>query len=97
MVTPKAALRLPMKFILVSWNNLRDSAVVKVILFMALVLATQRKNTRLRYTAVKNEQMRPMMRVVAKPLMGPVPKYSRMMPVMMDVKLPSKIALKALE
>ena len=33
-----------------------------------------------------------MMRVVANPLIGPVPKLNRITPVMIDVKLESKIA-----
>ncbi|EJW92693.1 hypothetical protein EVA_19201 [gut metagenome] len=50
---------------------------------------------RVRKTAVKNEQHRPMIHVVAKPRMGPVPATSRMIPVMSEVRLESKIAEKA--
>ena len=39
-----------------------------------------------------NEHNRPMIRVVAKPLIGPVPKLNRMIPVMIDVIFESKIA-----
>ena len=46
---------------------------------------------------MKNEQTIPMISVVAKPLMGPVPKSRRITPVMIEVRLESKIAEKALE
>ena len=46
-------------------------------------------------TAVKNEQTIPIINVVAKPRIGPVPKLKRMIPVMIEVKLESKIAEKA--
>ncbi len=77
-------------------NIFFEAAVEKVRLLKALVLENQRKNRRLRYTAVKNEHTRPMIRVVAKPLIGPVPNSSRMIPVMIEVRLESKIAEKAL-
>ena len=48
-------------------------------------------------TAVKNEQRIPIINVVAKPRIGPVPKLNKIIPVMIDVKLESKIAEKALE
>ena len=48
-------------------------------------------------TAVKNEIRIPMIKVVAKPRIGPVPKLNRMIPVMIDVKLESKMAEKAFE
>ena len=44
---------------------------------------------------MKKEQTMPMIHVVAKPLIGPVPVTSRMIPVMRDVRLESKMALKA--
>ena len=43
-------------------------------------------------TALKNEVMIPMMRVVAKPCTGPLPKMKRTIPVMMVVRLPSMMA-----
>ena len=46
-------------------------------------------------TAVKNEIKIPIISVVAKPRIGPVPKLNRMIPVMIDVKLESKIAKEA--
>ena len=54
------------------------------------------KTIRVRYTAVKNEQTIPIIHVVAKPRIGPVPVTRRIIPVMSDVKLESKIAEKAL-
>jgi len=48
-------------------------------------------------TAVKNDTRIPIIKVVAKPRIGPVPKLNRMIPVIIDVKLESKIAEKALE
>ena len=77
-------------------NTFLERPVENVSLLKASVRLNQRKKRRLRYTAVKKEQMRPMIRVVAKPLMGPVPKRSRMTPVMIEVRLESKIAEKAL-
>ena len=43
-------------------------------------------------TAVKNEQTIPIIKVVAKPRIGPVPKLKRMIPVMIEVMLESKMA-----
>ena len=48
-------------------------------------------------TAVKKEIKIPIIKVVAKPRIGPVPKLNRMIPVIIDVRLESKIAEKALE
>ena len=48
-------------------------------------------------TAVKNEIKIPIIKVVAKPRIGPVPKLNRITPVMIDVKFESKIAENALE
>ena len=45
---------------------------------------------------MKNEQQIPMISVVAKPRIGPVPNTYRMIPVRIDVKLESKMAEKAL-
>ena len=45
--------------------------------------------------AVKNEQIIPIIHVVAKPRIGPVPVTSKITPVISDVKLESKIAEKA--
>ena len=45
---------------------------------------------------MKKEQTIPMIHVVAKPLIGPVPMVRRMIPVMREVRLESKIAEKAL-
>jgi len=41
---------------------------------------------------VKNEASKPMIRVVANPRIGPVPKLNNMNAVMIDVRLESKIA-----
>ena len=41
---------------------------------------------------MKNEQMIPIIHVVAKPRIGPVPKTYRITPVMIDVRLESKMA-----
>ena len=79
------------------WKSLLDSEVEKVCFSKPLLLANHVKKRRLRYTAVKKEHTRPIISVVAKPLMGPVPKSSRMMPVMIEVRLESKMAEKALE
>ena len=54
------------------------------------------KTRRVRKTAVKNEMMIPMIHVVAKPRIGPVPVTRRMTPVMSEVRLESKMAEKAL-
>ena len=70
--------------------------VENVMFWNAPSLLNHVKNTRLRNTAVKNEQIRPMISVVAKPLMGPVPKSSRITPVMIEVRLESKMAENAL-
>ncbi len=78
-------------------NILPLKGVAKVSLLKASVRLIHEKKRRLRNTAVKNEQTRPMMSVVAKPLMGPVPKRRRITPVIIDVRLESKIAEKALE
>ena len=48
-------------------------------------------------TAVKNETKIPIIKVVAKPRIGPVPKLNRITPVMIDVRFESKIAEKAFE
>ena len=48
-------------------------------------------------TAVKKDTKIPIINVVAKPRIGPVPKLNRMIPVMIDVKLESKKAEKAFE
>ena len=93
----KLILRCPRKLIPGFTNILRDAAVANVSLLKDLLFANQKKNRRLRYTAVKKEQIRPMIRVVAKPLMGPVPKSSRITPVITDVRFESKIAEKAFE
>ena len=45
---------------------------------------------------MKNEQAIPIIHVVAKPLIGPVPIVRSMTPVMSDVRLESKIAENAL-
>ena len=42
---------------------------------------------------MKNEQKIPMIHVVAKPWIGPVPKASRMTPVINEVKLESKVRI----
>ena len=92
-----AGLRPLRKLKLLLANMLRDSLVSKVSFWKAFFLAPRMKMIRVRYTAVKNEQMIPMIRVVAKPLMGPVPKKRRMTPVITEVRLESKMAEKALE
>ncbi len=46
---------------------------------------------------MKNEQIIPIISVVAKPLMGPVPKNRRITPVIIEVRFESKIAENALE
>ena len=72
-----------------------DKPVVKVK-FNHLSLPTRFSNTRrVRNTAVKNDITIPMIQVVAKPRIGPVPVTRRITPVMSDVKLESKIAEKA--
>ena len=48
-------------------------------------------------TAVKKDTRIPIINVLAKPRIGPVPKLNRMIPVMMDVRFESKIAENALE
>ena len=45
---------------------------------------------------MKNETTIPIIHVVAKPRIGPVPVINRITPVIKDVKLESKIAEKAL-
>ena len=73
-----------------------EKLVVK-LRFIHLSLLTRFSNTiRVRNTAVKNEITRPMIHVVAKPRIGPVPVTSRITPVIRDVKLESKIAENAL-
>ena len=92
----KLALRWPRKLTFELMNILLLRPVENVSLLYASVLLNHRKKRRLRYTAVKNEQMRPTMSVVAKPLMGPVPKSSKITPVIIEVRFESKIAEKAL-
>jgi len=50
---------------------------------------------RVRNTAVRNDAVIPMIRVMANPLMAPVPKMARMIPVMIVVRLESRMAEKA--
>ena len=90
------ALYLPMKLIFVFCSMLRDMAVVKVRLSHLSRLSWWSYTMRVMYTAVKNEQHKPMMNVVAKPRMGPVPNTKRITPVMIEVRLESKMAEKAL-
>ncbi len=51
--------------------------------------------SRVRNTAVRNDAAIPIIRVMANPLMAPAPKMARMTPVMIVVRLESKIAEKA--
>ena len=76
-----------MKLMEVLPKTLRDMPVVKLMLAQRPFLVMMSKAMRVRNTAVKKEHTRPMMRVVAKPLMGPEPKRSRITPVIMDVRL----------
>ena len=63
-----------MKLYFVSFNILLESFVVNVR-FVSLFLSRKRSyTTRVTNTAVKNEHNRPIIKVVAKPLIGPVPK-----------------------
>ena len=55
----------------------------------------QRNITRVTRMAENIEAQRPMVRVMAKPLMVPLPSAKRMTAVMSEVMLESKIALKA--
>lgn len=52
---------------------------------------------RVKKTAVKKDTKIPIINVVANPRIGPVPKLYKMIPVMIEVKLESKMAEKALE
>ena len=97
MMIPKVTLRMPRKLIWALVNILREIGVVKVRLLNSLVLPKAMNTRRVRYTAVKNEQTIPMISVVAKPLIGPVPNIRRMIPVITEVRLESKIAENALE
>ncbi len=94
--TVKLVLRAPRKLKCAFVNILAERGVENVRFSKALVLPNQMKNRRLRNTAVKNEQIIPMIRVVAKPLIGPVPNHNRIKPVIIDVRLESKMAEKAL-
>ena len=51
--------------------------------------------SRVRNTAVMNDAVIPIIRVMANPLMAPAPKMARMIPVIIVVKLESKMAEKA--
>ena len=48
-------------------------------------------------TEVRKDEIKPMISVVAKPRMGPVPKTKSTTPVMIVVRFESKMAEKALE
>ena len=69
--------------------------VTNVWLSHLSLLSLYSQTRRVRYTAVKNEQQIPMIRVVANPRTGPVPNTNRITPVMIEVRLESKIAEKA--
>ena len=90
------SLRAPRKLNFVVVNMRLDRAVVKVSFWNGFVFSNMMNTRRVRNTAVKNEQMIPMIRVVAKPLIGPVPNIRRMIPVMIEVRFESKIAENAL-
>ena len=89
-------LALPMKsnFTLVIRFLLME--VVKVTLANEPLFTKCSSTRRVANTAVKNEQQMPMRVVMAKPRIGPVPRYARMMAVSTEVRLESKIAEKAL-
>ena len=72
--------------------RLRVIGVVKVILSKVPLFTKCSITRRVANTAVKNEQQIPITKVTAKPRMGPEPNRIRMIPVMMVVKLESKMA-----
>ena len=76
--------------------KLRENGVVNERLSHLSFFIMCSYTRRVRNTAVKKEQQIPMMRVTAKPFTGPVPIKARMIPVMIEVRLESKMAEKAL-
>ena len=72
--TAAAAFDLPMKLTFGLVRKLRLRAVVNVMFAQRPFLVIRSNAMRVRNTAVKNEQTIPIIKVVAKPLMGPEPK-----------------------
>ena len=72
------------------------SLVVNVMPLNQPLLRHHSITRRVANTAVKNEQQIPIISVTANPRIGPEPRTARIMPVMIDVRLESKIAEKAL-
>ena len=81
-----------MKSIFEFSNMWRVREVLKVMFLKMFLLSIASITRRVTNTAVKNEHTIPIMRVVANPLIGPEPLRSRIIPVMIEVKLESKIA-----
>ena len=96
MIAIHVVLALPMKSNLTFCIRLRVIGVVRVMPLKVPFLRKYSITRRVANTAVKNEQQIPTTRVTAKPRIGPEPRMMRMMPVIIDVKLESKIAEKAL-
>ena len=89
--------RLPRKFTFGSVRIFFDTGVVNVRCLILSFASNASYTRRVRKTAVKNEAIKPIIKVVANPRMGPVPKTNNTMPVMTVVRLASKIAEKAFE
>ena len=87
---------MPMKLTFMFCSRFFDRPVVKVRLSHLSFFMRFSYTRRVRNTAVKNEQQIPMIRVMAKPFTGPIPMTARMIPVMIEVRLESKMAEKAL-
>ena len=85
-------MRNPKKLMCVWAKKFLDRAVVKVTFLNQPLLVPASKIRRVINTAVKKEDTIPMISVVAKPLIGPVPYISRMKPVITEVRFESKIA-----
>lgn len=66
-----------------------------MILFSFSLASRRSKMMRVIKTPLKNEVRIPMLKVVAKPLMGPVPSIKSIIPVSKVVRLESKMAEKA--
>ena len=90
-------LLMPMKLKWTFCIRFFEIPVVKVRSSHLSLLMKCSYTTRVRNTAVKNEQRIPIIKVVAKPRIGPVPKLNRMIPVRIEVALESIMAEKAFE
>ncbi|OAV75842.1 hypothetical protein Barb7_00493 [Bacteroidales bacterium Barb7] len=88
-------MRLPKKLNFGSVRKFLDNEVVKVRSFSLSFASNASYRIRVRNTAVRKEANKPIIIVHAKPLIGPVPKKNNTKPVIMDVRLESKIAEKA--